>query len=249
MEMRNYLIFIMTFLLIAISCQKAEDRACLKFVGDKSTKTISLGKTDSLYLYDNVEYVLVPDTVNFVELEGGENLLNHIECSSYNDKLEIRNNNTCNFLRSYKKKVKAFIHIKEIRFIHFEGTEYLKNQDTLKSGELRLVIRDGAGPVELTIQNGYMSAGITHGWGDFTLHGKTNFAFLNCNTNSFCNTSNLKVGGGLLVLSNTGGNMMVNAEGSDFHPTIKRDGNILYTGIPNSITVENSGNGEVEKIE
>jgi len=243
--MKNYWIYILLISSILFSCKKAEDRSCLKFVGDESTKIIALEKIDSLYLYDNIEYTLVPDNENFIELKGGKNLLNHIEYLNYDDKLEVRNNNKCNFLRSYKKKVKAFIHVKEIKYIHFEGAEKLTNQDTLKSGELRLVIRDGAGPVELTVENSYMSAAITHGWGDFTLHGTTLTAFLNCSTNSFCNTTDLKVANDLKVFSNTGGNMVVNADGTDFNATIKRNGDILYTGVPNSIEVENTGDGEL----
>ena len=247
--MKNCWFYIVLLSIIVFSCKKSEDRSCFKFVGDSSTKIISLGKTDSLYLYDNIIYTLVPDTVNFVELKGGENLLNHIECLSFNEKLEVRNNNKCNFLRSYKKKVEAFIHVKEIRYIHYEGTENLFNKDTLKSGELRLIIRDGAGPVELTVENGYMSAAVTHGWGNFTLHGMAYSAFLNCSTNSYCNTTNLNVETSLKVYSTTGGDMTVNAEGTDFHATIKRDGNILYTGVPNSILVEDNGDGEVVGID
>jgi hypothetical protein len=242
--MKNYLIYIIVISVFTVSCKKSEDRACLKFVGDEVSKTISLEKLDSLYLYDNIVYTLIPDTSNYVELKGGENLLNHIECSNNNDKLKIRNNNTCNFLRSYKKKVKAFIHVTDIAYIHFEGAEKLTNQDTLKSGELRLVIRDGAGSVELTVDNSYMSAVVTHGWGDFTLHGKTGAAFLNCNTNSFCNTTGLKVGANFNVYSNTGGNMVVNADGTNLHATIKGDGDILYHGVPNSIEILDTGSGE-----
>jgi hypothetical protein len=249
MEMKNYWIYILLISITVFSCKKAEDRSCLKFAGDESTKIITLGDTDSLYLFDNIEYTIVPDTIDFIELKGGENLLNHIECMYYNDKLEVRNKNKCNFLRSYKKKVKAFIHVQEIRYIHFEGTESLISQDTLKSGELRLLIRDGAGPVELTVENGYMSAVVSHGWGDFTLHGNTSFAFLNCSTNSFCNTSDLKVESDLKVYSNTAGNMTVNANGTNLHASIKRDGNILYTGVPNSIEVVNTGEGEVTGVD
>lgn len=247
--MRNYWIYIVAISFCAISCNKAEDRACLKFVGDETTKVISLQKTDSLYLFDNLIYTLVPDTVNFIKLKGGENLLNHIEYSNYNEKLEVRNNNRCNFLRSYKKKIEAYIHVKEIKFIHFEGAEKLTNQDTLVSGELRLFIRDGAGPVDLTVDNGYLSVVVTHGWGDFTIHGRTTSAFLNCSTNSFCNTSDLEVISGLKVYSNTGGNMLVNAEGTYLNATIKRDGDILYKGDPNSIELSGDGDGELLKIE
>ena len=243
--MRSLWMYIITILFFAISCKKAEDRACLKFVGDEASKSIALEQTDSLYLYDNLIYTLVPDTSNFIELKGGENLLNHIECSNYHDKLEVRNKNKCNFLRSYKKKVEAYIHFKEIKFIHFEGAEKLTNEDTIVSGELRIFIRDGAGPVDLTVKNTYLSVVVTHGWGDFTMHGKTTNAFLNCNTNSFCNTLDLMVDNDLKVFSNTGGKMLVNAQGTFLNAIIKRNGDILYTGVPSSIELDDQGDGEL----
>lgn len=246
--MKTHWIYIFLTLIILSSCKKAEDRSCLKNAGDETTKIVSLESTDSLFLYNNIIYTIIPDTSSYVELIGGKNLLNHIECLSFDQKLEVRNNNNCNFLRSFKKKVKANIHVEKITFIHFEGTESLSNLDTLISGELRLVIRDGAGPVDFTVKNGYMSAVVTHGWGDFTLRGSTSSAFLNCSTNSFCNTIDLHVESELKVYSNTGGNMTINASGTILDAIIKRDGNILYKGNPSSIKIDKSGSGELIKL-
>lgn len=246
--MKNGWIYMIVIFIALCSCKKAENRSCFKNAGNEKTEVISLKSIDSLFLYDNIIYTLIPDTITFLELSGGENLLNHIEYLDFDKKLVIRNNNKCNFLRSFKKKIKAAIHIQKINYIHYEGTEGLKNKDTLKSGELRLIIRDGAGPVDLTVKNSYQSAVITHGWGDFTLRGSSSSVFLNCNTNSFCNTVDLKVKNTLKVLSNTGGNMTVNSEGTNLEAIIKRDGNILYEGTPNTIDLDKTGDGMLIKL-
>lgn len=248
MEMRADRIYILFALIILSSCKKAEDRSCLKITGEETTKIVSLETVDSLFLYNNIIYTIIPDTSNYVELIGGKNLLNHIECLNFDQKLEVRNKNKCNFLRSFKNKLNANIHVKKIKYIHFEGTENLSNSDTLKSGELRLVIRDGAGPVDLTVKNSYMSAVVTHGWGDFTIRGSTLSAFLNCSTNSFCNTTQLRVESDLKVYSNTGGNMTVNSHGAILEAIIKRDGHIFYQGTPNSIQLDKSGSGELIQL-
>ncbi|MEX1192330.1 MAG: DUF2807 domain-containing protein [Brumimicrobium sp.] len=238
---------ILGILILSVGCKKAEDRNCLKSNGNTSSLKLNFeNEVDSLFLFDNLEYIIIPDSINYIELIGGKNLLNHIDAQYSNAGISIRNENKCNFLRSYKQKIKAEIHIKSIRAILYEGGETLTNLDTLKSPELRLTIRDGAGPVDLTVENGYMSAVVTHGWGDFTLHGKTSNTFLNCSTNSFCNALDLKTANSLVVNSQTEGDMKVNVNGTQLKAILNRNGNILYKGVPNTVQlIDSVGNGQL----
>ncbi|MDX1653440.1 MAG: DUF2807 domain-containing protein [Brumimicrobium sp.] len=228
------------------SCKKAEERTCLKSAGEEEQLEIALSvEPDTLYLFDNIEYEIIPDTINFVQLEGGKNLLKHVEILEKDKRIDIQDRNKCRFLRNYKKKIKAKIHLKETSYIHYEGGEELISRDTLKSGELRLFIRDGAGPVSLIVENGYMSATISHGWGDFTLKGKTLYCYLSCSTNSFCDATELQVENTLKVNSNTEGDMKVNADGAYLDVDILRKGNVLYTGNPTGISLKKEGDGDL----
>lgn len=242
MRLDSYIILLMALFLF--SCKKAEDRSCFKSAGDDSEQTISIsGNIDSLFLYDNIIYNLIPDTVEKVVLKGGENLLNFATVAFENNGLTIENKNRCNFLRSYQKKITANIHFNQIRYLYFQGSEPLTAIDTLKSGEFRAIIRDGAGSVDLTVDQGYTSVVITHGYGDFTLRGKSTITFLNCFTNSFCDATTHITSERIIASSNTQADMKINADGIRLDATIQRAGNIICHGEPSELNLEINGDG------
>lgn len=247
MEMKNYVLIF--GLLLLFSCKKAEDRSCFKSNGEEGERIVSTDMDiDTLYLYDDLYYTLEQGPELKVVLTGGENLLSHIDVDFQNGRLTVRNNNKCNFLRSYKNKIYAKIYVDSISYIHYEGSKELKSVDTLYSNELRLMIRDGAGSTDLTLKNGYTSATVTHGYGDFTLRGNTLFGHLHCNTNSFCDTRSFKVDKKLFVRSNTVGKMLVNANTAYFNATINQSGNIEYIGVPVSKWLQVYGNGQLVNL-
>lgn len=228
------------------SCKKAHERACFKGKGEEKTMDVSFDNDiDSLVLYDDLFYTLVQGKESKIVLSGGENLLSHIEVVSENRMLSIRNNNKCNFLRSFKNKIHATIYVDSIRSIYYEGSSELKSEGTLSSNELRLSITNGAGNVELTLKNGYTSAVVTHGFGNFILHGQTSDAFLNCNTNSYCDTRTFKVTNSLIVNSNTVSNMLINANTNRLETAIQQSGNVEYIGNPVTKTLIRSGKGQL----
>jgi len=231
------------------SCKKAEERACLKSTGEETTIEYSIGASfDTLYLFDNIEYTIVQSETSKIILTGGQNLIHHVGWNVQQQRLTVQNDNNCNFLRSFKQKINVEIHAPEIRYIYFEGSERLNNRDTLRSSELRIVIRDGAGPVDFNVDAGYLAATITNGFGDFTLSGKANIAFASCRGNSFCDTRNLTVSNKIIVSSNTVGDILVNTENANLKVDIFSRGSVLYTGEPVSIEKHIIGTGELKKL-
>jgi hypothetical protein len=247
--MVSRVIFISLLGALIISCKKSKDRSCIKFVGDNGTVDTLLTSFDTIRLYDDLKYILIQDSIFKVKVEGGENVIGHVKVENENNTLTLKNENKCNFLRSYKEKMTVYIHCLDVNYIYFEGSEQLRSQDTLVSSELRVLIRDGAGNVDLTVRNGYMSAVVTHGWGNFILRGITLDAYLNCSTNSYCDTRDLEVENTLNVNSNTQGDMFVNANVDHFDCLINQKGDIYYEGNPLTTTFEYNGEGEVIYLE
>lgn len=232
--------------LMAFSCKKAEDRRCFKSTGEIGEREVVVeSPIDSLYLNDNFTYLLVPDEDEYVLIRGGENVIPFVTVDQSNGRIEVSNLNKCNFLRSFKKEIIVEIHLNQIRYLEYTGGGSIQAQDTLDAPDFRLKTIDGGGPVDLTIESGYVEAVIAQGYGDFTLRGTTIAAFFLCQTNSFCNTNELKVSGSLEVRSNTGADMLVNADGSNFNAQILRKGNIYYKGTPSQLTTVLLGEGQV----
>ena len=243
-------VVIISLILVFFSCKKAEERRCFKGVGETSSLEIELNQSfDTLYLYDDINYVLVQSETPKLLIEGGENLITHVGYSVENEILQITNNNTCNFLRNFREKMTVEIHVPTINYIYYEGSESVTNQDTIQSSSLRIRIRDGAGSVNLTVNVGYIASTITHGWGDFSLSGNALIAFVSCRTNSICDTRKLIVANDMIVDSNTEGDMYVNGDDNRLRVDLRTGGNVFYTGEPTTITKTRTGSGELIKLE
>lgn len=228
-----------------VACNKAEDRSCVKTAGDESSLTIELDPFDQLFLKEHLEYVLVQDSTEKIVISGGKNLLNFVEATITDGLLQISNENKCNFLRSYKKKVKVEIHFKSLSNIHFEGTEPLTNIGTLQLQWFTMLIRDGAGSVKLNFNAESLIAVVSHGWGDFTFNGEVNNAYITVRSNGFCDVYGLKIQDTLVAISKTQGYMKVNADNCYFKAEIDEAGDILYKGIPTYKSLNQYGTGEL----
>lgn len=239
---------LMTFVLAALvsACKKAEDRRCWKSTGDETTVEIPVADFDRLMLNGHIEYVLIQDSLDKVVIKGGKNLVKFIECTVSGDGLlEIKNTNKCAFLRNGKKELIAEIHCTSMSNIRFEGTEPLTTVGTINAPYFTLLIRDGAGPVDLRLNSIVIDADISHGWGDYTLHGTTSYAKISARSNGYCDVFDLQINDSVYVGSETPGNIKVNANGIPLRGYIKNSGDIWYKGVPSVIDVYRTGEGEV----
>lgn len=248
MELRMYFKSSLVFVLLVFvySCKKSEDRTCFKKWGKDSTREVSLPAFDKLEVYEQIEVVLIQDSSNRLVIIGGENVVNFVEFEVDSDKkLVLRNKNKCNFLRSYDKKIKVEIHFTELINVYFEGTEPMYSKDTLTSDYFTLFVRDGAGSIDLTLKSKVINAEVAHGWGDYTLKGKTDYARIAAKSNGFCNTYGLDVSDSLFVFCQTSSIMKVRADQIPMRVTMINNGIVEYKGIPSSINFQQFGTGQI----
>lgn len=105
--MRYYLYIVCLFILF--SCKK-ENNTCFKGYGDN---VIEIRTTEAFHTIENDAYItvyLVQDSMQYIELKGGDNVLPFFTTEVKDSVLFIKNNNKCNWLRSYSKKPELYIH-------------------------------------------------------------------------------------------------------------------------------------------
>jgi hypothetical protein len=238
-------IFVFVCILAVSSCKKAEDRSCWKTVGENASKEILLEPFDKIKLHAHINYLLVQDSTDKLVLKGGKNLLNFVTAEKNDDVLEVKNENKCNFLRNYDKNITVEIHFTSLINIHFEGSEPLLSKGKLKFDWLTLLIRDGAGPVELDFEAQYINTILAHGFGSFKYTGSTNRANFNIRSNGYGDAFGLSVNDSLTVVSKTQGDVRVNANGAKLKAQTEADGDILYKGLPSSIQFNQYGTGKL----
>lgn len=242
----SYFIFV---LIVLFACQKASDRSCLKSTGNDTEISYYFDELlDTLFLYHDLIYEIIPSEENKVVVKGGENVIPFVNVLANNRRLNISNENRCSFLRSFDRRIKVDIYTPDVRYIHYEGSEGIFSKDTIVNNSLRLRIRDGAGKMKLNVNVGYLECIVTHGWGDFELAGTAIKAYFSCQTNSFAETRDLLVSEELTVLSLTNGDMIVNGNTQILKLEVHRNGNIFYTGTPQQVVKKQIGTGIIENI-
>lgn len=247
--MNRFVVVLMILIVSASSCKKAEDRACWKVAGSPGERTVQLTDFDRLYLGPHLEFHLIQDSLNKVVIRGSENLLNLVECKVEDGLLRIENKNKCNFLRSYKKKkIRVEIHLKELINIEFQGTEPLTNQDTLNVNYFTFHVRDGAGPIQLNLNATAVFGNISHGFGDFTLTGRAEYANLRVSSNGYCNTLGLQISDSIDLITNTPVPCKVHLGTNQARVEINGSGNVDYTGYPSSLELNRYGTGNLVDI-
>ncbi|PWL24086.1 MAG: hypothetical protein DCO96_14960 [Fluviicola sp. XM-24bin1] len=236
-------IAVISVVFVFIGCKKAEDRRCMKSAGPETEVTRELGAFHGLFIGPNINIVLIQDTEDKVVIKGGANLVNFITSDINDGVLRIFNENKCNFLRSYKHEVTVEVHYTGISFIEFEGTKPMTTQGTISGNNLVIVIRDGAGLMDLDLDYNNVSLTITNGWGNFDFSGNTATLTLNIRSNGFGSTYDLNVSNTVDVISNTAGLLKINTEGADCNIQLQSTGDVWYIGNPNSLDASELGSG------
>ena len=156
------------------ACSDGHRLDCLKSNGSVTTQRRAVDRrTRSVYVYDQVDLIIVPDTATYAELRAGEHVIDGLTLT-YQDArtLLIKNSNTCNWTRSYDTPYEVRLHIPHLTQIRQQGyglvsTASRWTQDTL------FVHLLGAGDVQLDVTSKYLWTDM-YELGDMTFTGSTN---------------------------------------------------------------------------
>lgn len=233
--------------IVFFSCKKAEDRNCMKAAGKQTSLTIALPDFSKLHVGPKIEVVLVQDIENKIVIHGRDNLINHISYDMDDEGfLNLKNNNKCDFLRSYEKnKIKAEIHFVNLNELYFEGTDDLTTNGIINTSNMKLTIQDGGATVYLHLNCQKISANQGHGYGDFVLSGHCQDAHLRITSNGFGDATGLTVANELIVISSSPVSSAINAEGANTTVEINGSGNVKYIGTPLSMNFIQYGTGQL----
>lgn len=93
--------FYLVFFLILISCNGENVPDCFQNAGDLVREQIDLPEFAKITVFENLNVVLKQGNVQSVEIETGEYLRNEVTAIVEEDRLVLRNENSCNYVRDY----------------------------------------------------------------------------------------------------------------------------------------------------
>lgn len=241
----NRVILILFLYILAFyttSCKKKFD--CFTSNGKTVLDERTLGNFSSIDIQSHLNVTLIQDSLNFVEIIGGENIIPEIDCYIDNGILTLKNNAKCNWVRKYSD-IMVFLHFAGINEIDINGEVILSNNDTLYGDSIIVNVYSDISEVSLTLRNKQTKLNIHAGTGNYTFAGKTINSYIYCHGTAFIHAGNLETGFTSVNHQSTG-DFYVNVN-DILHVILKSTGNLYYKGNPALHIEEISSTGQIIK--
>lgn len=238
----NRLLLIL-ILLSAGSCNRENAPDCLRSAGPDDAELRETGAFRSIELRDFMRIELVDDESWYVELEGPRNLLEGIRTEVVDGKLHVSNRNTCNFVRSYRRRVTVRIHAPSFPDIQNYGTGDLVALNTLAAPFFKLENRDAAGNIDLRVTADSVHVLSHTGVADVTLSGQCGELRLFSQGLGWLDARGLQAEAAYVNNSSIN-EVYVRASGY-LYAFIRYSGNIHVYGNPQQVDHETEGSGQL----
>jgi len=237
-------LYIISICVLLFSCKKVEDRPCYKSFGAVVEKEIPLDSVNRFELYKNIKYRFYQDSTKKIVVRGGKNMLNFIDVQTVDYTTSINNLNKCNFLRKSDKLIEVDIHYPSYYSIYAEPTDSIVFMDTLKGDFTKIELRDGGGFLDLTVDLNHISLSVSFGVGSYVVKGRTKYSNLSIQNmgrgNALGLTSNF-----ISVYQNSNNDLYANFDSAEVKILYYANGDVFYTGTPDSLSISGVGDGEV----
>jgi hypothetical protein len=237
-----FLLFII--LALGTSCRKSPVCDCFEVTGNQGSddRTSALTYFNQVVANDDINVFLAIGPVEQVIIKGGENLIRNISANVSDNILTLKNENNCNWLRSYKKStINVYITMPEVTSITNNGVGTIQGTDTITTNDIHIET-NSAGDINLALHCNSVNA-FLFGSADVTLTGTC--SSFECNFfagTGFLYADHLNTSYTYLSTTSTG-DCYVNSSG-ELDLVINQIGNVYYAGNPNPVHAKINGSGK-----
>ena len=131
------ILILLTFLVIT-ACDKEDAPGCFKKAGDIVQDEVSVDPFNEIIVYERVKLFIKQGPVQKVVIETGKNLRKDVSVEVVDNRLSIRNENSCNLLREYEL-TKVYVTIPDLTWLQNSSGSAIESIGTLKLEELYLL--------------------------------------------------------------------------------------------------------------
>jgi len=224
-------------------CGKENMGDCVKSTGKVIQQNRSVAAFDKLEVEDNINVFITFGDENELVAEAGENLLPLIITEVQNNTLIIRNDNKCNWVRSFEVPVNVYLKSTGLQSITSRGFGLIETLDTLVTDVFTAEHWLASGKIKLRLDAQEVYLKSHTGVGDFDCTGKAGYLYLYSSSHGIFRTENLVVDNCYALNFGTG----------DFHVNVSDTlivslnslGNIYYNSGVTIITEQISSSGTI----
>jgi hypothetical protein len=226
----TYLVLVLFF----VSCKKENALDCFKTTGSEITETRNVGAFTVISLYDNIDLNITKGAEFKIDVVAGKHVIRNIKTTVTDGVLSIDNNNKCNFVRGYKRKVTVNITLPYIVKVESRGVGTIIFTENFQQDTI-LLRAENSGDIYL---NGSFNEVRTssHGNGDIYVSGTCDRLYGYMYGTNMLQAENLVINSYVFVESVSIADCFINAPlNGPLEYNIWRSGNIYYRGNPTAI--------------
>jgi hypothetical protein len=225
------------------TCQKDHMLDCFKSTGDQITQTRDAAEITDIQLDDNVDLIIHPNSDPYIKVTAGENLIDGIITELSGNKLYIRNENRCNWMRSFKNTYTVEVGMHNPVSIVYYGSGDISCSDSVKTPDFHFDGTNGSGSINILLSCNRLFLNNHTGRCDYHLKGKCDAAMVYLNDVATCDARELN-SGYFDVTSQTTGDVYANPL-NELAVQILYNGNVYYSGSPVISSEKITGNGKL----
>jgi hypothetical protein len=216
------------------SCKKEHCLDCMKGSGEKVWETRSLGSFSGIKLSDRINLFVIQDSTDRVIVEGGENLVPYIVTEISDGELTIRDDNRCNWVRSFKKEINVYLHCRSLREISYSGAGDIESLSPLSVDTLELNFWDGSGCIKMNVNCQMLKVHCHTGCGDAEISGTAANAYYYTRSNGAIRCKDLKAEHVIMDVKGTNDSYVWASQSISAY--IGYTGNVYYAGHPAEVS-------------
>ncbi|MCQ2973412.1 MAG: DUF2807 domain-containing protein [Bacteroidales bacterium] len=230
-------------LLLFNGCDNSNAPDFFKSVGKEVSKTIYFDNLITLLnVKDAFDVYLVKDTIDYITITCGENLIDKIDAKlSDEHTIELTNENEFRIVRNYNGIPQAEVHYKTITNVYAYGSAKVVSKDTIDIE--RYVFTERVGELDVIVKSPQIIVNVWFGTGNYKVRGVCNDFYTEPRYSSIINAEELIVNNAHIDTYSSG-NVYVNPQDS-LIANIYWTGDIIYQGNPFVKLIEKQGKGKI----
>ena len=245
----NWLFLVLLYCLVS-ACNGENVPDCFQNEGERVSEVMPVASFDRIFVFENIELVLLPGDEQQVEIETGEFLRNEVSAEVVDGELILRDENNCNFFRDYNTTI-IYVTSPDLTEVRSSTGLPVRSQGTLNFTDITLISEsftrpenettDGSFDLDLNVQTVRI---VVNGIAYFKLRGVTeNLDITIAAGDSRVEAENLTASD--VMINHRGSNdILVNPEES-IQGSIRSTGDVLSFNRPALIDVDEVFNGRL----
>ena len=240
--------FIILIFTTLLSCEKSPLLDCFNSTGEIISEEREVGNFNSILLRHNVNLHLRQAQTNKIIVKAGSNLMSKRGTEvNNNGQLEIRNSNSCNWVRSFEIPIDVYLDFVKLDSIEYRSVGDVIAEETLFLDTLKLDVLEGAGRIELNLDAKLIFCGLTNGTADIVLKGDCEISYIYSAGSGLID--NRELSSKFVYVNNKSSNNVYLQATVEMGATIENIGDIYYAGNPAVINLNQIGTGKLIKLD